>query len=27
VFSVRPDKVLAFAKGDFSHTRHSFPDS
>jgi len=24
---VRPDKVLAFAKGDFSHTRHSFPDS
>jgi general stress protein 26 len=24
VFSVRPAKVLAFAKGDFSHTRHLF---
>jgi general stress protein 26 len=24
VFSVRPDKVFAFAKGEFSHTRHTF---
>jgi nitroimidazol reductase NimA-like FMN-containing flavoprotein (pyridoxamine 5'-phosphate oxidase superfamily) len=24
VFAVRPDKVLAFGKGDFSHTRHAF---
>ncbi len=24
VFSVRPDKVFAFAKGNFSHTRHAF---
>lgn len=24
VFAVRPDKVLAFAKGTFSHTRHKF---
>jgi general stress protein 26 len=24
VFSVTPSKVLAFAKGDFSHTRHRF---
>jgi nitroimidazol reductase NimA-like FMN-containing flavoprotein (pyridoxamine 5'-phosphate oxidase superfamily) len=24
VFSVTPEKVLAFAKGDFSHTRHIF---
>ena len=24
VFTVRPDKVLAFAKGDFSQTRHTF---
>lgn len=24
VFSVRPTKVLAFAKGSFSHTRHLF---
>jgi hypothetical protein len=24
VFSVSPTKVLAFAKGDFSHTRHRF---
>jgi len=24
VFAVRPDKVLAFAKGAFSHTRHKF---
>jgi hypothetical protein len=24
VFSVRPTKVLAFAKGNFSHTRHTF---
>ncbi len=24
VFSVRPTKVLAFAKGHFSHTRHRF---
>lgn len=24
VFSVQPAKVLAFAKGDFSHTRHVF---
>lgn len=24
VFTVRPDKVLAFAKGGFSHTRHVF---
>ena len=24
VFTVQPDKVLAFAKGNFSHTRHSF---
>jgi nitroimidazol reductase NimA-like FMN-containing flavoprotein (pyridoxamine 5'-phosphate oxidase superfamily) len=24
VFSVHPVKVLAFAKGDFSHTRHCF---
>jgi general stress protein 26 len=24
VFSVRPTKVLAFAKGDFSHTSHRF---
>jgi nitroimidazol reductase NimA-like FMN-containing flavoprotein (pyridoxamine 5'-phosphate oxidase superfamily) len=24
VFSVTPDKVLAFAKGNFSHTRHIF---
>lgn len=26
VFAVRPTKVLAFAKGGFSHTRHCFPD-
>jgi general stress protein 26 len=25
VFAVTPAKVLAFAKGDFSHTRHIFP--
>jgi general stress protein 26 len=25
VFAVRPAKVLAFAKGSFSHTRHRFP--
>jgi general stress protein 26 len=25
VFAVRPSKVLAFAKGSFSHTRHRFP--
>jgi general stress protein 26 len=25
VFAVRPTKVLAFGKGGFSHTRHSFP--
>jgi hypothetical protein len=25
VFAVRPAKVLAFAKGSFSHTRHHFP--
>jgi hypothetical protein len=24
VFAVRPDKVLAFAKGNFSQTRHTF---
>jgi nitroimidazol reductase NimA-like FMN-containing flavoprotein (pyridoxamine 5'-phosphate oxidase superfamily) len=24
VYAVRPAKVLAFAKGDFSHTRHRF---
>jgi len=24
VFKVQPDKVFAFAKGDFSHTRHTF---
>ncbi len=24
VFSVRPEKVFAFAKGNFSHTRHMF---
>jgi len=24
VFTVRPDKVFAFAKGNFSHTRHTF---
>ncbi|MBV9001930.1 MAG: hypothetical protein JO304_22930 [Solirubrobacterales bacterium] len=24
VFAVRPTKVLAFAKGGFSHTRHRF---
>lgn len=24
VFSVRPAKVLAFAKGNFGHTRHLF---
>jgi nitroimidazol reductase NimA-like FMN-containing flavoprotein (pyridoxamine 5'-phosphate oxidase superfamily) len=24
VFAVRPDKVLAFARGTFSHTRHKF---
>jgi hypothetical protein len=24
VFAVRPAKVLAFAKGGFSHTRHQF---
>jgi nitroimidazol reductase NimA-like FMN-containing flavoprotein (pyridoxamine 5'-phosphate oxidase superfamily) len=24
VFSVRPSKVFAFAKGNFSHTRHQF---
>jgi general stress protein 26 len=24
VFTVRPDKVLAFAKGNFSQTRHAF---
>ena len=24
VFAVRPDKVFAFAKGNFSHTRHTF---
>ena len=24
VFAVRPTKVLAFAKGSFSHTRHRF---
>jgi hypothetical protein len=24
VFAVRPDKVLAFTKGAFSHTRHRF---
>ncbi len=24
VFSVRPTKVLAFRKGNFSHTRHRF---
>ena len=24
VFTLRPDKVFAFAKGPFSHTRHSF---
>jgi pyridoxine/pyridoxamine 5'-phosphate oxidase len=27
VFAVRPIKVLAFGKGGFSHTRHSFPIS
>jgi len=27
VFAVRPDKVLAFAKGDVSQTRHTFPGS
>jgi nitroimidazol reductase NimA-like FMN-containing flavoprotein (pyridoxamine 5'-phosphate oxidase superfamily) len=25
VYGVRPVKVLAFAKGDFGHTRHRFP--
>lgn len=25
VYAVRPAKVLAFGKGGFSHTRHSFP--
>ncbi len=25
VFAVRPAKVLAFGKGNFSHTRHRFP--
>jgi general stress protein 26 len=25
VFGVRPDKVLAFGKAPFSHTRHRFP--
>jgi general stress protein 26 len=25
VFSVTPTKILAFAKGSFSHTRHTFP--
>jgi nitroimidazol reductase NimA-like FMN-containing flavoprotein (pyridoxamine 5'-phosphate oxidase superfamily) len=24
VFAVRPDKVFAFTKGEFSHTRHAF---
>jgi nitroimidazol reductase NimA-like FMN-containing flavoprotein (pyridoxamine 5'-phosphate oxidase superfamily) len=24
VFAVRPEKVFAFAKGNFSHTRHTF---
>jgi nitroimidazol reductase NimA-like FMN-containing flavoprotein (pyridoxamine 5'-phosphate oxidase superfamily) len=24
IYSVAPDKVLAFGKGDFSHTRHQF---
>jgi hypothetical protein len=24
VFSVKPTKILAFAKGKFSHTRHRF---
>ena len=24
VFTVRPDKVFAFARGKFSHTRHAF---
>jgi hypothetical protein len=24
VFAVRPEKVLVFAKGTFSHTRHAF---
>lgn len=24
VFSVQPDKIFAFAKGTFSHTRHTF---
>jgi nitroimidazol reductase NimA-like FMN-containing flavoprotein (pyridoxamine 5'-phosphate oxidase superfamily) len=24
VFALRPDKVIAFAKGNFSHTRHAF---
>lgn len=24
VFTVRPEKVFAFAKGNFSHTRHAF---
>ena len=24
VFAVRPEKVLAFGKGNFSHTRHAF---
>ena len=27
VFAVRPTKVLAFAKGSFSHTRHRFSGS
>jgi hypothetical protein len=24
VFTVHPDKVFAFAKGNFSHRRHAF---
>jgi len=24
VFSVKPTRVFAFAKGNFSHTRHQF---
>lgn len=27
VFSVTPTKILAFGKGSFSHTRHTFPSS
>jgi nitroimidazol reductase NimA-like FMN-containing flavoprotein (pyridoxamine 5'-phosphate oxidase superfamily) len=27
VFAVRPDKVLAFGKSPFSHTRHRFPSA